>query len=174
LAGAAMLHDVLSRAPATDAAAEAAMKAKRATASPDEDEDGEGRHARGKRQQLLGLGPAALSQLMLLASKGSGEKSPDAAAGGSEDGSGERMLGWRAGPSIAARVPSSLLSSGGPALPPDMCVSIFYFPHKLSLVLSTKCSIANLNAHSHIYFLCLTTCPAIPSTIIITSDLRWS
>jgi hypothetical protein len=57
-----MLQGVLSRAPATDAAAAAAMKAKRAPASPDEDEDGEGRHTRGKRQQLLGLGPAAAAE----------------------------------------------------------------------------------------------------------------
>jgi hypothetical protein len=52
---------------------------------------------------------------MLLGSKGSGKKSPDTAAGGSENGSGERMLEWRAGPSVTARVPSS---PGGPALPP--------------------------------------------------------
>jgi hypothetical protein len=111
-----MLHGVLSRALATDAAAEAAMKAKRAPASPDEDEDGEGRHARGSDSSCLAL-VAALSQLML-ASKGSGKKSPDTAAGGSEDGSGERMLGWRGGSSIAARVPSSPPSPGGLALPP--------------------------------------------------------
>nr|CAB3502518.1 unnamed protein product [Digitaria exilis] len=53
-----MLQGVLSRAPATDAAAAgtAATKAKRAPESPDdEDNDGEEvRAARGKRQQLLG------------------------------------------------------------------------------------------------------------------------
>ncbi|KAJ1291492.1 hypothetical protein BS78_02G319100 [Paspalum vaginatum] len=60
-----MLQGVLSRAPATTdaaaAAAAAAMKAKtkRAPPSPDEDEEGEERAARGKRQQLLGLGSAA-------------------------------------------------------------------------------------------------------------------
>ncbi|XP_062190443.1 scarecrow-like protein 23 [Phragmites australis] len=52
-----MLQGVLSRAPATDAAAEAAMKAKRAPApaSPEEYE-GDGRAARGKRRQLHGSG----------------------------------------------------------------------------------------------------------------------
>ncbi|CAN6212025.1 unnamed protein product [Urochloa humidicola] len=59
-----MLQGVLSRAPAatTDAAtaAAAAMKTKRAPASsPDIEDDGDGRPARGKRQQLLALGPAA-------------------------------------------------------------------------------------------------------------------
>ncbi|CAN6199479.1 unnamed protein product [Urochloa humidicola] len=55
-----MLQGVLSRAAVTtDAAAAAAMKAKRAPASPAEEDDGEGRHARGKRQQLLDLNPAA-------------------------------------------------------------------------------------------------------------------
>nr|AVY91769.1 scarecrow [Saccharum hybrid cultivar SP80-3280] len=53
-----MLQGVLSRAPATDAAAAAAMKAKRAAASPGEEEEGDGRSARGKRQQLLAIGPA--------------------------------------------------------------------------------------------------------------------
>ncbi|KAG2646211.1 scarecrow-like protein 23 [Panicum virgatum] len=54
-----MLQGVLSRAPATDSPAAAAMKAKRAPASPDDEDDGEGRPAPGKRQQLLGLGSAA-------------------------------------------------------------------------------------------------------------------
>ncbi|CAN6168477.1 unnamed protein product [Urochloa humidicola] len=58
-----MLQGVLSRAPAaTDAAAAAAMKAKRAPASPAEEEDGEGRHPRGKRQQLLDLNPASAAE----------------------------------------------------------------------------------------------------------------
>jgi hypothetical protein len=52
-----MLQGVLSRAPATDAAA--AMKAKRASAPPDEDEDGEGegRHAQGSDISCLALVP---------------------------------------------------------------------------------------------------------------------
>ncbi|RLM87019.1 scarecrow-like protein 23 [Panicum miliaceum] len=54
-----MLQGVLSRAPATESPAAAAMKTKRAPASPDEEEEGERRPARGKRQQLLGLGSAA-------------------------------------------------------------------------------------------------------------------
>jgi hypothetical protein len=53
-----MLQGVLSRAPATDAAAAAAMKAKRAPASPDEDVDGEGRHARGSDNSCLALVPS--------------------------------------------------------------------------------------------------------------------
>jgi hypothetical protein len=54
------------------------------------------------------MGLSSLSQLMLPgSSKGSGENSPHAAAGGSEDGTGDRMPGWRAGPRAAARVPSS-------------------------------------------------------------------
>lgn len=66
----AMLQGVLSRAPATDAAA--AMKAKRAGASPGEEEEGDGRSARGKRQQLLGLGPATA-----LASAAAAEEGPE-------------------------------------------------------------------------------------------------
>jgi hypothetical protein len=50
-----MLQGVLSRAPATDAAA--AMKAKRVSAPPDEDEDGEGRHARESDISCLALVP---------------------------------------------------------------------------------------------------------------------
>jgi hypothetical protein len=52
------------------------------------------------------MGLSSLIQLRLLASNGSGEKEPDAAAGGSDDGSGDRTPG-RAGPRAAARVPSS-------------------------------------------------------------------
>ncbi|XP_066395057.1 scarecrow-like protein 23 [Miscanthus floridulus] len=67
-----MLQGVLSRAPATDAAAAAAMKAKRAAASPGEEEEGDGRSARGKRQQLLALGPATA-----LASAAAAEEGPE-------------------------------------------------------------------------------------------------
>lgn len=67
-----MLQGMLSRAPATDAAAAAAMKAKRATASPGEEEEGDGRSARGKRQQLLALGPATA-----LASAAAEEEGPE-------------------------------------------------------------------------------------------------
>jgi hypothetical protein len=72
LADDAMLQGVLSRAPATDAAAAAAMKAKRAAASPGEEEEGDGRSARGKRQQLLALGPATA-----LASAAAAEEGPE-------------------------------------------------------------------------------------------------
>ncbi|PWZ15604.1 Scarecrow-like protein 23 [Zea mays] len=48
------------------------MKAKRAGASPGEEEEGDGRSARGKRQQLLGLGPATA-----LASAAAAEEGPE-------------------------------------------------------------------------------------------------